>query len=113
LREKRRRRREKRDEEKMSSGLMNKIEAQSLLDERIRDLRRLSYSELAALVDKETGYIQVSGPSGAEYNLQTLIFWDDVPHNDIRILVSIDDGGFENAIRDDFVVRRARMSGKG
>ena len=86
---------------------MNKREAKAILAEQVARLRRQSYSELRRYISKERFRIgpisfgggenvealEVTGESGAEYQLEIGAVWDDRPDGDLRIIVSIDDGG--------------------
>ena len=85
---------------------MDTTEARIILDEIVRWYRGLSYTQLVALVGKYDGFVQVTAPSGTEYNLQTMIVWDDlqVRTNNIRAFVWIDDGNLYDRIGDDFIV---------
>jgi hypothetical protein len=82
-------------------------EALSLLDSALHTYRDLSYAEVAAKIDSNT-VLQVTGPSGVEYQIEIQVFWDGKPQSDIRILGSIDDGTFRAALRPvcrDFIVK--------
>jgi hypothetical protein len=50
----------------------------------------------------------VTGRSGANYQIETQVFWDDRSRSYLRVLVSIDDGGLRAffPLSDDFVVSR-------
>ena len=73
---------------------MDEVEARSILDDTLSHLRGLAYS---ALVERYLGEIdayEVVGKSGAEYQIEVEVFWDDprVPHGNLRVIAAIDDG---------------------
>jgi hypothetical protein len=73
---------------------MNMEEASKILDQQISAMRGVPYSELRCLVEKRVIQTPViSGPSGVKYYLEIEAFWDNHPGGNIRLIVSIDDGG--------------------
>jgi len=52
----------------------------------------LPYSEIIARIDTEE-HVTVFGASGAEYQLDAEVHWDDEPRGNVRVIGSIDDGG--------------------
>jgi hypothetical protein len=50
--------------------------------------------------------LEVAGPSGAIYQLEVQAFWDDKRSRHLRVLASIDDGGWSAFIplTDDFII---------
>jgi hypothetical protein len=72
---------------------MNKQEAKELLSQEIQLWRSRSYADLAALLD-EVVTKDVTGPSGAAYQIEIQVFWDSKPHGNLRVLGGIDDGGW-------------------
>lgn len=84
---------------------MNKEEAQQLLKARVHQLRAMHYHDLRDLLDKETA-IEVDGPSGRSYSIETSVLWDDAKGRDLRVIVSIDDGGWRafTPMTDDFIM---------
>ena len=70
---------------------MDKVEARALLDTEISRLRALSYGELRRYTDEE--HLELTGPSGKEYQVDVLAVWDRGKEGDLRLMVSIDDGG--------------------
>lgn len=78
---------------------MDKVEASKILSERLAEYRRQSYAELARLVAaKQIDTSEIPGPSGASYQLEVQFFWDDQPGGDVRVLGSIDDGGWRAVV---------------
>lgn len=71
---------------------MDEEEAQSVAEQRLAELRKLAYEQLLGYrtaVGEET-----IGPSGTWYQLEIQAFWDRGRRaGDLRVLVSIDDGG--------------------
>lgn len=80
--------------------------AREILDLELARLRKTSYPELAALVDREPTTRRVAGNDGTELQVQTQVFWDGAPQGPVRVLVAVDDGGIRafKPITDDFIV---------
>ena len=78
---------------------MDKKEAQELLDQQITIYRDKDYILLTKLIRSPDIYV-VRGPSGVEYQIEVQAFWDHPkrPNNDLRVIISIDDGGFFSAL---------------
>jgi hypothetical protein len=72
---------------------MDKKEAQALLTEQLGAYRRRSYVDLAASIG-EVRSGEIASPSGREYQTEVNVLWDDRPDGNIRVIGSIDDGGF-------------------
>lgn len=85
---------------------MDKEEGLAILKERLQEYRERSYDELTQLIDSQDTF-QVSGPSGAEYQLEVQAFWDGGSPGDLRILGSIDDGGWRafSPLSEDFIMK--------
>ena len=72
---------------------MNTAEAKSLLSKELDALAKRTYDELAAMI----GHSEVKhlvGQSGADYQIELDVFWDSKPQGELRIVGSIDDGGW-------------------
>jgi hypothetical protein len=71
---------------------MNKTEALSLLEGELGKLRLESYTDLVGRI--KTGALTETrqGDSGNDYQLEFI--WDDRPDGNVRVLGSIDDGGW-------------------
>ncbi len=67
--------------------------------------RRRTYADLVTLID-EVQVAQLTGPSSAEYTVEINITWDDRAGGDIRVMASIDDGGWRAFIPlcEDFIM---------
>ena len=72
---------------------MNKDEAKAILSDQLKSFTARSYSELAALIDKPVD-VEIAGLSGTKYQIEINVFFDSKPGGDLRIIGSIDDGGW-------------------
>jgi hypothetical protein len=72
---------------------MNKLEAQSILDEQLTIFARRTYAELAKLINVPKN-ITVQAPSGAKLQIEFNVFYDSGKQGNLRIIGSIDDGGW-------------------
>ena len=84
---------------------MDKEEAKIKLREILRSYRAFEYSDLRNLIDSPNTF-EVSGDSGVQYQLEVQAFWDDEPGNNIRVILSIDDGGLRAfyPMTEDFIM---------
>lgn len=86
---------------------MNELEAKSILAEQIRELRTRSYAELRSwILEEKDLHDNIKGRSGVDYQVEVQVLWDAQPHHDIRVLASIDDGGWRACIPlcDSFII---------
>jgi len=72
---------------------MDKAEALELLRRHLASWRTQSYQDLAGQIG-ETHSFEATGSSGAQYQGSIQVFWDGPPNGDIRVMGSIDDGGW-------------------
>lgn len=72
---------------------MNRIEAKWQLLRGLAQYRDLSYDQLCSQIG-EPRIVEQRGATGTLYQLEFDIFWDSHPGSDIRVLASIDDGGW-------------------
>ncbi len=72
---------------------MNNKEARQLIKAELAVYDRKPFVELVTLIDQDFHY-EKQGPSGASYQIEILILWDSTPNGAIRVLGSIDDGGW-------------------
>ena len=72
---------------------MDHEEALALLNAKLDDYRKLSYDQLAARVGMRESP-EVVGASGAQYQMEIQIIWDNKPGGDVRVMAAIDDGGW-------------------
>ncbi len=86
---------------------MNREEAMTILRERVKRLRCLSYRELLFYRGNPTAE-EVIAPSGKAYQIEVDALWDDRPDSDLRVIAAIDDGHLCSAFMplvQDFVIR--------
>jgi hypothetical protein len=76
---------------------MNKVEATDLLDKFLEELKSRSREELLGLISNPV-CIEKTGQSGTVYQIEYEAVWDSEPGRDLRIIASIDDGGFLSAL---------------
>ena len=85
---------------------MNTVEAKSILENELSRYRKLSYGELLSLLDKAETF-ERSSPSGAVYQIEMQIFFDDNSNRTtLRVSGEIDDGGWRafSPLCDDFLI---------
>ena len=84
---------------------MDNEEATTVLQSCLREYRRLSHAELAALMGKPR-VTELRGASGIAYQVEVEVHWDHLPGGPIRVLGSIDDGGWRalKPLNDDFIM---------
>ena len=86
--------------------VMDKTEAKKILSQHLEQYRKRSHSELTQLIDQpET--LTVTGVSGTQYGLEFEAFWDHQRGQDLRVIGSIDDGGWRalSPLSEDFIMR--------
>src|SRR3954466_3973712 len=74
---------------------VDRTEAQVILESELARLRLESYEDLASKFIDHPETRDRHGPSGTRYQIEVQAFWDD-PHQpgaNLRVTVSIDDGG--------------------
>lgn len=84
--------------------MMDKVEAREILSEQINKLRKIPYNELLEFQEPHTE--ELVGGSGTTYQLEVQAFWDNKPNDSLRVMVSIDDGGWRSFVplTDDFII---------
>lgn len=84
---------------------MDKSEARDLLAQQIEHLRSLTYEDLLGRLD-QSETVEVVGPSGRKYFLQTQVFWDGRRDENLRVIANIDGGGWRafSPLGDDFIM---------
>jgi hypothetical protein len=93
------------DETRVSFVAMDREEVLSIARAEVAELRQATYSQLAErLIDKQENVERV-GASGASYQVEIQAFWDNKPNGNLRVIVSIDDGGWRAFIplSEDFI----------
>lgn len=71
---------------------MDTVAAQKVLDKWLAKLRTVSYQELASRVGSVTTD-DVARDGARSWQLEVEVSWDDEPNGNVRVMVSIDDGG--------------------
>jgi hypothetical protein len=72
---------------------MNRDEALAILDAHLEKYRRRSHAELAEKLGNQ-GCDAVVAASGVSYQIEVDIVWDGEPGSDLRVIGSVDDGGW-------------------
>ena len=72
---------------------MNKAEAKSILSMELRAFAARPYDKLVELISRPE-VKSISTESGVCYQIELNVFWDSQPEKDLRIMGSIDDGGW-------------------
>jgi len=85
---------------------MKKSEARTVALSRLQSLRGTSWSELKSRYLNMPDVIETETESGAVYQVEILAFWDGVAEGDLRVVVSVDDGGWRAIVplTEDFIV---------
>jgi hypothetical protein len=76
---------------------MDKVEARSLLEDFLADLKTRSRENLQGLLSNPI-CLEKTGASGVIYQIEYQAVWDEEPGGELRIIASIDDGGFLSAL---------------
>jgi hypothetical protein len=72
---------------------VNNDEARRVLSEQLAPYRAWPYRALCARIGSDV-VLEVSGPSGATYQIEIEVRWESRPNADVRVMGSIDDGGW-------------------
>ena len=72
---------------------MNKAEAESILSRELRAFASRPYDKLVELIS-HPDVRNIVSESGVNYQIELNVFWDSQPKKDLRIMGSIDDGGW-------------------
>jgi|SRR5262249_618684 len=73
---------------------MNNEEAVQLLQHELSNFRSESYANLKHRIPDGSVEFERSAPSGMKYHVQIQCVWDDQPGGNVRVMGSIDDGGW-------------------
>lgn len=86
---------------------MDSNEACVLLRRQLDLYRTRSHHELQSLI-AEPEVMELVGPSGTRFCIEILAVWDSKVGGDLRVIGSIDDGGWRafRPLSDDFIMRR-------
>jgi hypothetical protein len=71
---------------------MSREIARAIAEDMLKELRKLSYGELAKLVG-EVSCDRIKRPDGEEYQVETEARWDSKTGGDIRVIVAVDGPG--------------------
>lgn len=84
---------------------VEKREARSILQEFLDELRKRPYSDLAKLIG-DSQQREIAGKSGTRYQVEIQAVWDDKREGNLRVLASIDDGGWRAFVplTDSFII---------
>jgi hypothetical protein len=79
--------------------------ARMLRDQELIRLRTSSYQDLLKHIEK-TSSTQLNGPDGKQYQIETQVFWDTMRSGNLRVMVSVDDGGLSSLkpLCGDFII---------
>lgn len=72
---------------------MDKVEAKNLIAKELDCYREKKYDQLVQMIKNEQVY-EVTGPSGKVYQVEIQAFWDSGKGGNIRVVGSIDNGGW-------------------
>jgi hypothetical protein len=84
---------------------MNKIEALAVLQGQLQPWRKRSWVQLREEVGSSHRF-EATAESGTEYQGEVQVFWDAEPDGAIRVMASIDDGGWRALVplTEDFIL---------
>ena len=84
---------------------MDNQEAKAMLTTKLAEYRKLSYANLVAKIG-DNDCLEVSSPTGVEYQIEVQFMWDGKPGGDVRVMAGIDDGGWRAfmPLCDSFIV---------
>jgi hypothetical protein len=85
---------------------MNKVEARAVLTAEMESLRQLSYQQLVERLLDRVETLEVLSEPGTRYQVELQGVWDARPDDVLRILGSVDDGGWSAFVplTDDFLI---------
>jgi len=66
--------------------------ARAIIEDRLKELRQLSYRELVERVGRVSCDC-INGPDGKEYQAETEARWDGKPGGNVRVIVAVDGPG--------------------
>jgi hypothetical protein len=74
-------------------AILDRAVATMLLEQELAQARQRGHGALKADVGEEVTK-QIVGPDGKEYQMSLLIVWDDKENGALRVIASVDDGGW-------------------
>jgi hypothetical protein len=72
---------------------MDKLEALGVLNDQLQPWRQRTWTELREAIGRSQRF-EVAAASGTWYQGEVQTFWDDKPEGAIRVMASVDDGGW-------------------
>jgi len=78
----------------LNEAPMNNEEAIALLELELAGFRGQSYEKLVSLMSGGSLEYERTGPSGAKYQVEIQMLWDDRHGGNVRVMGSIDDHGW-------------------
>ena len=87
---------------------MKKSAFQSLLIPIVVDYRQRPYDFWLTHLDTQPITFEFVADDGTECQVEISVFWDDKPNEDVRVIFSIDDGGWRAfvPVTDSFIIAR-------
>jgi hypothetical protein len=84
---------------------VDKKEARTIIIQELKAYRAKTYPELAGMIDVEPVTRDSVGPSGVEYQIEIMALWDGKEGGNVRVMGSIDDGGWSaySPLTEDFI----------
>ena len=84
---------------------MDTQEARRLIEEQLAKYRTWGYTALLRLLQEQDTF-ELEGPTGTKYQVEIQAVWDDRKGGDLRVLGSIDDGGWRSFVplTSDFII---------
>jgi hypothetical protein len=73
---------------------MDKNEAIQILERELAIFRAKPYVDLVGRIPERTLEYERSATTGAKYQVEIQFFWDNQPGGNVRVMGSIDDGGW-------------------
>jgi hypothetical protein len=73
---------------------MNNQEALQILEEVLAEFRQESYEQLTSRIGPSSPIVLERNGAGGPYQLEILFMWDGPAGGDVRVIGSIDDGGW-------------------
>jgi hypothetical protein len=85
---------------------MDTQEARRLIEARLAKYRTLGYTALLRLLQEQDTF-ELEGATGTKYQVEIQAVWDNRKGGDLRVLGSIDDGGWRAFVplTSDFIIR--------
>ena len=74
---------------------MDKDEAREILSRHLAGYRSRTHADLVSLLG-QVDVAEIAGPSGAKYQIEVEVFWDDKTQRNLRVMAGIDDGGWRS-----------------